>query len=58
LDIGCNRGYIDKNYGAILIIWDRIFGTFEEEKEDVVFGVTTQVRSFNIWHIQVREKIG
>jgi sterol desaturase/sphingolipid hydroxylase (fatty acid hydroxylase superfamily) len=32
---GCNPQYIDKNYGGTLIIFDRIFGTFEPEKEEV-----------------------
>ena len=31
--------YLDKNYGGILILWDRLFGTFEEEVETPVFGV-------------------
>src|SRR5271154_1425604 len=28
---GSNRQYLDKNYGGILIVWDRLFGTFEQE---------------------------
>ncbi len=36
---GKNDIYIDKNYGSILIIWDRIFGTFQEETEEVKYGV-------------------
>lgn len=35
----CNPQYIDKNYGNVLIIFDRLFGTFEEEKEEAVFGI-------------------
>lgn len=35
-----NAQYIDKNYGAIFIIWDRLFGTFEEEKEKPIYGLT------------------
>ena len=34
---GSNAQYIDKNYGNLFIIWDRIFGTFEEEKEPVTY---------------------
>eukprot|EP01137_Pigoraptor_chileana_P008192 Opistho-2@54679 len=37
---GRNRYCIDKNYGGTLIIWDRIFGTFAAENEQVVFGLT------------------
>jgi hypothetical protein len=36
---GKNDLYIDKNYGSILIIWDKIFGTFQEETESVEYGV-------------------
>lgn len=38
---GKNEEYLDKNYGGILMIWDRIFGTYQPEKAKVVFGVTT-----------------
>ncbi|MES2799067.1 MAG: sterol desaturase family protein [Bacteroidota bacterium] len=40
-----NKHYLDKNYGAVFIIWDRIFGTFEEEQEEVVFGITAPYES-------------
>ncbi|WP_242121676.1 sterol desaturase family protein [Aestuariivivens sediminicola] len=42
-----NDNYIDKNYGSTLIIWDRIFGTFQEEKEQAIYGITNPVNSFN-----------
>ena len=42
---GSNPEYIDKNYGGILIVWDRIFGTFQEEKTQVVFGITKDINS-------------
>lgn len=38
---GRNQQYLDKNYGGLLIIWDKIFGTFEPEEEPVDFGITT-----------------
>ncbi len=44
---GANAEYIDKNYGGIFIIWDRMFGTFSEEKAEVVYGITTPVDSVN-----------
>lgn len=44
---GSNPQYIDKNYGGVFIIWDRLFGTFEEEKEPVVYGITTPLKSWN-----------
>ena len=44
---GMNSAYLDRNYGGILIIWDRLFRTFEPEGERVVYGLTTQLRTFN-----------
>ncbi len=44
---GCNSQYLDKNYGGILIIWDRLFGTYEPEGEKVIYGVTEPVNSIN-----------
>jgi sterol desaturase/sphingolipid hydroxylase (fatty acid hydroxylase superfamily) len=40
---GSNPEYIDKNYGAILILWDKLFGTFRREQEPAKFGITRQV---------------
>ncbi len=37
---GSNQQYLDRNYGGILILWDRLFGTFEPEGERVVYGLT------------------
>lgn len=44
---GVNAQYIDKNYAGILIIWDRMFGTFEPEVEEVRYGISKPVNSFN-----------
>ena len=44
---GSNEQYIDKNYGNLLIIWDRMFGTFEPEKELVRYGLVKNVKTFN-----------
>ena len=44
---GSNPQYIDKNYGGIFIVWDRLFGTFEEEREEVVYGVTPPLGTAN-----------
>ncbi|UTW66441.1 sterol desaturase family protein [bacterium SCSIO 12643] len=38
---GSNPEYLDKNYGGMLIIWDRVFGTYIPEVEQVKYGVTT-----------------
>jgi len=44
-----NEIYIDRNYGGILILWDRLFGSFQEEldQEPVVFGVRKPLQSWN-----------
>ncbi|XP_063613869.1 alkylglycerol monooxygenase-like [Penaeus indicus] len=50
---GANKWCLDKNYGSVLIIWDRIFGTFQEEKEgeEIVYGLVDQPQSMNgVWH--------
>ena len=44
---GANRQYWDKNYAGILIIWDRILGTFEPEKEKVIYGISEPLNSTN-----------
>ena len=44
---GSNDEYIDKNYGGIFILWDRIFGTFAEEREKVIYGITRPIESVN-----------
>lgn len=47
---GRQAAYIDKNYGGILIIWDRLFGTFQEEYEQADFGITMSPNSLNpVW---------
>ncbi len=42
-----NNPYLDKNYGGILIIWDRLFGSYAEEIEPVRFGLTKNIDTFN-----------
>lgn len=42
-----NEKYLDKNYGSTLIIWDRMFGTFQPEEEQADYGITTPVNSYN-----------
>ncbi|WP_071870805.1 sterol desaturase family protein [Atopomonas hussainii] len=42
-----NRQYLDKNYAGILIIWDRMFGSFAEEQETVRYGVYPRINSIN-----------
>lgn len=44
---GCDNKYLDKNYGGILIIWDRMFGSFQVEEERPRYGLTTDFDSQN-----------
>ncbi len=44
---GSNRQYLDRNHGSILIVWDRLFGTFEVEDERVVYGLTKNIETFD-----------
>ena len=55
-----NENYIDKNYGGVFIIWDRMFGTYKEEDDAVtpIYGIRSKIDTFNpIWanlHIYVK----
>lgn len=44
---GRNPQYLDRNYAGILIVWDRLFGSFEPEAEVVDYGLTVNLESFN-----------
>lgn len=44
---GVNPKYIDKNHAAVFIIWDRIFGTYQDEEEEPTYGITTPLKSWN-----------
>lgn len=52
---GRNAQYIDKNYGGVLIIFDRWFGTYEEEDEAVEYGIPRQIKSYNFLVLNVHE---
>ncbi|MFY0605406.1 MAG: sterol desaturase family protein [Cyclobacteriaceae bacterium] len=61
---GRNPKYIDKNHAGSLIIWDRLFGTFQEEEETPMYGVTKQLNTWNpVWanldhYYQMFQQIG
>jgi sterol desaturase/sphingolipid hydroxylase (fatty acid hydroxylase superfamily) len=45
-----NEQYLDKNYGDVFIFWDKLFGTFTEEKEEPVYGLTKPLNSYSfLW---------
>ncbi|EAR62631.1 sterol desaturase family protein [Neptuniibacter caesariensis] len=52
---GSDDKYIDKNFAGILIIWDRLFGTFQKEEEIPKYGLTTQMTSKNPITVQFYE---
>lgn len=51
---GSNEKYLDKNFGGVFIVWDRLFGTFEREDEEVSYGITKDINSrgflTNVFH--------
>jgi sterol desaturase/sphingolipid hydroxylase (fatty acid hydroxylase superfamily) len=57
---GVNARYLDKNYAGVLIIWDRMLGTFEPEDEEVVYGITKPLATWNpLWaNVHVFASIG
>jgi sterol desaturase/sphingolipid hydroxylase (fatty acid hydroxylase superfamily) len=52
---GSNARYLDRNYGGILIVWDRLLGTFQAEDEAVVYGLTKNIDTYNLWTIAFHE---
>jgi sterol desaturase/sphingolipid hydroxylase (fatty acid hydroxylase superfamily) len=52
---GSNRSYLDRNHGSILIVWDRLFGTFRRETEPVVYGLTTNIETFDPFRVATHE---
>ncbi|MCP4817778.1 MAG: sterol desaturase family protein [Shimia sp.] len=53
---GCDAKYLDKNYGGISIIWDRMFGSFQIEEERPNYGLTTDFDSQNpvkVWFSEI-----
>jgi len=52
---GRNVAYLDRNHGGILILWDRLFGTFAEEKEQVDYGLTKNLETFHPVRIAFHE---
>ena len=49
---GADEHYLDVNYGGILIVWDRLFGTFQAETNRPEYGLTTQIESSNPLDVQ------
>jgi sterol desaturase/sphingolipid hydroxylase (fatty acid hydroxylase superfamily) len=43
---GANEMYLDRNYGSTLIVWDRVFGTYQDETERARYGLTKNISTF------------
>jgi sterol desaturase/sphingolipid hydroxylase (fatty acid hydroxylase superfamily) len=52
---GTNVEYLDRNHGGILIVWDRLFGSFEPERARVRYGLTKQIHTWNPLRIAFHE---
>lgn len=52
---GSNIKYLDQNHAGVLIIWDRMFNTFQKEEEKVVYGITTNIHTYNPFKIATHE---
>lgn len=52
---GTNPEYLDRNYGGILIVWDRLFATFEPEVARVDYGLTRNIDTFNPLRVATHE---
>jgi len=52
---GSDPEYLDRNYGGILIVWDRMFGTFQRELHTPTYGLTTPVDTHNVFKLQYHE---
>jgi sterol desaturase/sphingolipid hydroxylase (fatty acid hydroxylase superfamily) len=49
---GSDPEYLDKNYAGILIVWDRMFGTFQPERHRPTYGLTKPVNTYNLLRLQ------
>ncbi|WP_148868410.1 sterol desaturase family protein [Tenacibaculum adriaticum] len=52
---GSDLKYLDKNHAGVLIIWDRLFGTFQSEEETPNYGLTSNIKSFNLFNVEFHE---
>ena len=44
---GSDPKYIDRNHAGTLIIWDKLFGTYQAEEEEPIYGITTPLRTWD-----------
>jgi sterol desaturase/sphingolipid hydroxylase (fatty acid hydroxylase superfamily) len=48
-------GYLDRNFGGVLIVWDRLFGSFAPERERCVYGLTKNINTYNPLRVAFHE---
>ena len=54
---GSDALYLDRNYAGIFIIWDRMFGSFQEEINRPLYGLTKPVNTYNMVKLQTHEYV-
>jgi sterol desaturase/sphingolipid hydroxylase (fatty acid hydroxylase superfamily) len=54
---GSQSQYLDRNYAGVLIVWDRLFRTFEPEGERVVYGLTSNIETYNPLRVATHEYV-
>jgi len=54
---GSDAIYLDRNYGGILIVWDRLFRSFQPELYRPTYGLTHPVGTYNVWKLQYGEYV-
>jgi sterol desaturase/sphingolipid hydroxylase (fatty acid hydroxylase superfamily) len=52
---GVQAQYLDRNYGAVLIVWDRLFGTYARETEPPRYGLVEPIASVNWWTVHTAD---
>jgi sterol desaturase/sphingolipid hydroxylase (fatty acid hydroxylase superfamily) len=52
---GAQGGYLDRNFGGIFIVWDRLFGSFAPETERVIYGLTKNLTTYNPLRVAYHE---
>ncbi len=52
---GSDLKYLDKNHGGVLIIWDKLFGTFQVEEETPKYGLTSNIKTYNLFNVEFHE---
>ncbi|HEV7207066.1 MAG TPA: sterol desaturase family protein [Jatrophihabitans sp.] len=50
-----DKEYLDRNYGGMLIIWDRLFRSYVEEKQRPTYGLTKNIETYNVFRLQYHE---